>query len=69
MLNPSPATLLSKEEPSPFEVAGRDGRSPFVVTCDHAGRLLPRGHNVIRSQIAMDEAASMKPRNDGVSSP
>jgi predicted N-formylglutamate amidohydrolase len=42
MLNPAPATLLEEDEPRPFEVAGRDGRSPFVVTCDHAGRRLPR---------------------------
>ena len=42
MLNPASASLLRDDEPSPFEVTGRDGRSPFVVTCDHAGRLLPR---------------------------
>jgi predicted N-formylglutamate amidohydrolase len=64
MLNPSPATLLSKDEPSPFEVAGRDGRSPFVVTCDHAGRLLPRSlgslglsENELASHIAWDIGA------------
>lgn len=34
--------LLEKDEPPPFEVVGRDGRSPFVVICDHAGRRLPR---------------------------
>lgn len=33
---------LEKDEPSPFEVAGRDGQSPFLLVCDHAGRLLPR---------------------------
>jgi predicted N-formylglutamate amidohydrolase len=42
MLNPAPASLLGEDEPPPFEVVGRDGRSPFVVTCDHAGRRLPR---------------------------
>ena len=36
------ATLLGDDEPPPFEVAGREGRSPFVVICDHAGRRLPR---------------------------
>lgn len=36
------ATLLGPDEPAPFAVAGRDGRSPFVVICDHAGRRLPR---------------------------
>jgi predicted N-formylglutamate amidohydrolase len=35
-------TLLAEDEPLPFEVAGRDGRSPFVVICDHAGSRLPR---------------------------
>jgi predicted N-formylglutamate amidohydrolase len=35
-------SLLEPDEPAPFEVAGRDARSPFVVICDHAGRQLPR---------------------------
>ena len=34
--------LLTDDEPEPFRVTGRDGRSPFVVVCDHAGRRLPR---------------------------
>jgi predicted N-formylglutamate amidohydrolase len=34
--------LLSPDEAPPFEVQGRDGRSPFFLICDHAGRLLPR---------------------------
>lgn len=42
MSTPAFTTLLGEDEPPPFEVAGRDGRSPFVVTCDHAGRRLPR---------------------------
>lgn len=36
------STLLGEDEPLPFEVAGQEGRSPFVVICDHAGRRLPR---------------------------
>jgi predicted N-formylglutamate amidohydrolase len=36
-------TLLGPDEPPPFAVFGRDGRSPFLVICDHAGRRLPRG--------------------------
>jgi predicted N-formylglutamate amidohydrolase len=40
--NQAVTTLLAADEPLPFEVAGREGRSPFVVTCDHAGRRLPR---------------------------
>jgi predicted N-formylglutamate amidohydrolase len=35
-------TLLGQDEPPAFGVAGHDGRSPFIVTCDHAGRRLPR---------------------------
>jgi predicted N-formylglutamate amidohydrolase len=34
--------LLDPDEPAPFEVAGREGRSPFLIVCDHAGRRLPR---------------------------
>ncbi|MEA2698155.1 MAG: hypothetical protein QOI66_2426 [Myxococcales bacterium] len=34
--------LLSPDEPVPFDVDGRQGRSPFFIICDHAGRLLPR---------------------------
>jgi predicted N-formylglutamate amidohydrolase len=34
--------LLDPDEPPPFEVDGRDGRSPFLIVCDHAGRRLPR---------------------------
>jgi predicted N-formylglutamate amidohydrolase len=41
-LNPAPARLLGEDEPPPGEVAGRDGRSPFVVICDHAGHRIPR---------------------------
>jgi len=36
------ATLLGQDEPPAFGVAGRGGRSPYVVICDHAGRRLPR---------------------------
>ena len=36
------ATLLGQDEPPAFGVAGRAGRSPFVVICDHAGCRLPR---------------------------
>jgi predicted N-formylglutamate amidohydrolase len=35
------ATLLGQDEPVAFGVAGCGGRSPFVVVCDHAGRLVP----------------------------
>ena len=34
--------LLNPDEPPPFEVAGREARSPFLIVCDHAGHRLPR---------------------------
>ena len=34
--------MLDADEPAPFEVERRDGGSPFVIICDHAGSRLPR---------------------------
>jgi predicted N-formylglutamate amidohydrolase len=34
--------LLAEDEPCPVSVEHADGRSPFFLTCDHAGRLIPR---------------------------
>jgi predicted N-formylglutamate amidohydrolase len=34
--------LFAADEPPPVAFDGGDGLSPFVVVCDHAGRLLPR---------------------------
>jgi len=34
--------LLSRDEVSPVEVHGLDAPSEFFLTCDHAGRLIPR---------------------------
>jgi len=34
--------LLAEDEPAPFLVSGADGRSNFVITVDHASRLIPR---------------------------
>ena len=34
--------LLGPDDPPPFRVLEGDPSSPFVVTCDHAGRRLPR---------------------------
>jgi predicted N-formylglutamate amidohydrolase len=34
--------LLATDEPPPFEVVEPTSSSPFLLTCDHAGRLLPR---------------------------
>jgi predicted N-formylglutamate amidohydrolase len=34
--------LLSADEAPPFDLHGRDGRSPFLIVCDHASRRVPR---------------------------
>jgi predicted N-formylglutamate amidohydrolase len=34
--------LLAPDEPAAFEVISDQRRSPFLITCDHAGRRLPR---------------------------
>ena len=34
--------LLSTSDPSPFRLYRSDGRSPFLLTCDHAGRAVPK---------------------------
>ncbi|MEO8903709.1 MAG: N-formylglutamate amidohydrolase [Polyangiaceae bacterium] len=36
------ASLLAPDEPAAFEALEGDGHSPFVITCDHAGRRIPR---------------------------
>jgi predicted N-formylglutamate amidohydrolase len=62
--NRAATTLLAEDEPLPFEVAGREGRSPFVVICDHAGRRLPRAlgslgvsEEALASHVAWDIGA------------
>ena len=35
-------TLLAPDEPDPVVVHNGDGISPLFLTCDHAGRRLPR---------------------------
>src|SRR6266487_1383856 len=34
--------LLSADEPAPFRVSSGGEKSPLFITCDHAGRQLPR---------------------------
>ncbi len=34
--------LLAPDDPAPFEVIEDERRSPFLITCDHAGKRLPR---------------------------
>jgi predicted N-formylglutamate amidohydrolase len=36
------AALLAPDEPAPFEVLEDRAGSPFLITCDHAGKRLPR---------------------------
>lgn len=38
----SDATLLAAGEPPSFTVTRPGGRSPYLFTCDHAGKLIPR---------------------------
>jgi predicted N-formylglutamate amidohydrolase len=38
----APISLLAPDEPSPVTVTNADGKSPFVIVCDHAGKYLPR---------------------------
>ena len=58
-------SLLAENEPSPVEVFGASGRSPFVLVCDHAGRELPRSlgslgltEEELRAHIAWDIGAA-----------
>ena len=36
------ASLLAADEPPPFSIENASGASPFFLTCDHAGRRIPR---------------------------
>jgi predicted N-formylglutamate amidohydrolase len=36
------ARILAADEPAPFSVECADGRSAFLIVCDHAGRRIPR---------------------------
>ena len=35
------AFALTADDPHPVEVSNRSGSSPFVITCEHAGRTIP----------------------------
>jgi predicted N-formylglutamate amidohydrolase len=48
--------LLSADEGPPFEVFGAEGRSPFLIICDHGGQLLPRSLGSLG--LTPDELAS-----------
>ena len=38
----SPRARLEPDEPPPFEIVNRGGRSRFVLTCEHASATIPR---------------------------
>ena len=40
--------LIAPDEPPPFVVERAQGRSPFFLTADHAGKLLPRKLRSVR---------------------
>lgn len=37
-----PRPLLAPDEPPPYSIENAHGASPFFLTCDHAGRRIPR---------------------------
>jgi len=37
-----PSRLLQPDEPSPYRIERESGTSPFFLTCDHAGKAIPR---------------------------
>lgn len=39
---PLPDRLLCEGDPAPVSVDNEDGRSPFLIVCDHAGNRLPQ---------------------------
>lgn len=39
---PAPGSLLTDGDPDPVELLRRDGKSPFVLTAEHAGRSFPQ---------------------------
>ena len=58
-------SLLAPDEPAAFRVEREDGRSSFILTCDHAGALVPRKLNSLgvstedlRRHIAWDIGAA-----------
>lgn len=61
---PDMSILLAPADPWPFELVNPDGRSPIVLTCEHAGRRLPLGlgtlgleNSVFDSHVAWDPGA------------
>jgi predicted N-formylglutamate amidohydrolase len=66
--------LLSPDDVDPFDVQGVDGRSPFFIICDHAGRAIPRSlgslglsEEQLATHIAWDIGAAGVARRLGAS--
>lgn len=60
----SPARLLCEDDRAPVEVINPDGKSPFLLTCEHAGRAIPAALgdlgvdvSIMRRHIAYDIGA------------
>jgi predicted N-formylglutamate amidohydrolase len=41
-MNALPEKLLAADEPAPVSVCNADGKSPFLLVADHAGKMMPR---------------------------
>jgi predicted N-formylglutamate amidohydrolase len=73
MPDPARPALLGEDEPQPFQVmTGGDGSSPFVIICDHGGRVIPRALGSLglspvdlESHIAWDIGAAAVARRLG----
>ena len=51
-MDSAPTSLLATDEPRPVTVTNEDGKSPFVIVADHAGKYLPRGLQMLGLQEA-----------------
>ena len=63
-------SVLGPDEPPAFQIVREQGRSAYLLTCDHGGNLLPRalGHfglepNRFARHIAWDIGAAALARN------
>lgn len=48
-----PSPLLANDEPPPWQIENRNGRSPYLFLCDHAGNRIPRALHT----LGLDEDA------------
>src|SRR5438445_714459 len=48
--------LLAADEPAPFAIEREGGVSPFFLTCDHAGRRIPR----VLGDLGLPESERMR---------